>query len=248
MLRMGKNPKADQGDSENTMDSKATPQYADNNRTPQYNATATPYQSQPSADPQPYRASASAETSSSSSSSSSSPRAVTESESLARDIKEGTLSGFVGNGTVLTGEATFKAMLRVDGHLSGRISSDTGTLIVGNNGQVDADIQVAVAVIHGTINGDIVASQRLELGRAARVNGNIQTPSLVIEQGAVFEGSCRMAQLKTALDKKQPEEKSDAKEKTRDNGALATSASIVAENGAATAAPADFTSMSEIAS
>src|SRR3982751_1608598 len=183
MLRMGKNPKVDHADSENTMDTKATaqqpPQYGDSRATPQYNASA-PYQSQQSAEPQPYRPAATEQ--------SSSPRAVTESESLARDIKEGTLSGFVGNGTVLTGEATFKAMLRVDGHLSGRISSESGTLIVGNNGQVDADIQVAVAVIHGTINGDIVASQRLELGRAARVNGNIQAPSLVIEQGAVFEG------------------------------------------------------------
>src|SRR6185436_18573555 len=56
-------------------------------------------------------------------------RAVTESESLARDIKEGTLTGFVGNGTTLTGEANFKGMLRVDGTLSGRVSSDDGTLI-----------------------------------------------------------------------------------------------------------------------
>src|SRR5215213_6292903 len=192
MLRMGKNPKADQGDSENTMDSKATPQY---------NASPS-YQSQPYAEPpQPYRPNTE------SNNTSSSPRAVTESESLARDIKEGTLSGFVGNGTVLTGEATFKAMLRVDGHLSGRISSDSGTLIVGNNGQVDADIQVAVAVIHGTVNGDITATQRLELGRAAKVNGNIQTPSLIIEQGALFEGSCRMVQVKNALDNKDREAK-----------------------------------------
>src|ERR1700750_1282333 len=57
-------------------------------------------------------------------------RAVTESESLARDIKEGTLTGFVGNGTTLTGEANFKGMLRVDGGLSGRVSSADGTLIV----------------------------------------------------------------------------------------------------------------------
>jgi len=244
MLRMGKNPKVEHADSDNTMDTKAhapqQPHYADARATPQYNAAA-PYQSQQTAEPQPYRAAAAPEQSSA-------PRAVTESESLARDIKEGTLSGFVGNGTVLTGEATFKAMLRVDGHLSGRISSDSGTLIVGNNGQVDADIQVAVAVIHGTINGDIIASQRLELGRAARVNGNIQTPSLVIEQGAVFEGTCRMAQLKTALDKKQPEEKQDAKEKSRDNGALVAGAGIVGETAANAAAPADFTSMSEIAS
>ncbi|MGH9880731.1 MAG: polymer-forming cytoskeletal protein, partial [Pyrinomonadaceae bacterium] len=105
----------------------------------------------------------------------SSARAMTESESLARDIKEGTLSGFVGSGTLVTGEATFKAMMRVDGHLSGRISSSSGTLIVGANGKVDANIEVAIGMIHGTINGDIIATQRLELGRAAKVNGNVQT-------------------------------------------------------------------------
>jgi cytoskeletal protein CcmA (bactofilin family) len=48
------------------------------------------------------------------------------------------------------------------------------------------------------LNGDIIAGQRIELGRAAKVSGNIQTPSLVIEQGAVFEGSCKMVQLKAA--------------------------------------------------
>ena len=132
----------------------------------------------------------------------SAPRgAMSESESMARDIKEGRLSGFVGNGTVLTGETNFQAMLRVDGHLSGRITSETGTLIIGSHGQVDANIEVATATIHGTVNGDIIASQRLELGRAAKVNGNIQTPSLMIEQGAIFEGSCKMIQPSAALEK-----------------------------------------------
>jgi cytoskeletal protein CcmA (bactofilin family) len=123
-------------------------------------------------------------------------RAVTESESLARDIKEGTLTGFVGNGTTLTGEANFKGMLRVDGGLSGRVSSADGTLIVSTNGRVDANVEVAVAQIYGTVNGDIVASKRIELGRVAKVTGNIQTPALVIENGAIFEGNCRMAQVK----------------------------------------------------
>ena len=123
-------------------------------------------------------------------------RAVTESESLAREIKEGTLTGFVGNGTTLTGEASFKGMLRVDGHLSGRVSSSDGTLIISTNGQVDANVEVAVAQIYGTVNGDIIASKRIEMGRVAKVNGNIQTPALVIENGALFEGSCRMVQLR----------------------------------------------------
>jgi cytoskeletal protein CcmA (bactofilin family) len=133
-------------------------------------------------------------------------RAVTESESLAREIKEGTLSGFVGNGTMLTGEATFKGMLRVDGHLSGRVNSQDGTLIVSSNGQVDANIEVAVAQIYGTVNGDVIATKRIEMGRVARVTGNIQTPALVIENGAIFEGSCRMVQVKEAEEKRRKEE------------------------------------------
>src|SRR6267154_1352552 len=116
------------------------------------------------------------------------PKALTESETIAREIKDGSLSGFVGSGTVITGEASFKSMLRVDGRFSGRITSTGGALIVGAGGQVDANIEVSVATIHGIVNGDIIASDRIELGRAAKLNGNIQTPSLMIEQGAVFEG------------------------------------------------------------
>jgi len=127
------------------------------------------------------------------------PKALTESEAIAREIKDGSLSGFVGSGTVITGEASFKTMLRVDGRFSGRIASTGGNLIVGSGGQVDANIEVAVATIHGIVTGDIIASDRIELGRAAKLTGNIQTPSLMIEQGAVFEGSCKMTQAKAAV-------------------------------------------------
>ena len=136
--------------------------------------------------------------------------AITESESLAKDIKEGTLSGYVGNGTVLHGEAAFRGMLRVEGRLSGRVSSQDGALIVGTNGRVDADVEVAVATIQGTVNGDIIASKRVEIGRAAKVTGNIRTPRLVIEEGAIFEGSCRMVQPQEAGDERRTEEAQEA--------------------------------------
>jgi cytoskeletal protein CcmA (bactofilin family) len=126
----------------------------------------------------------------------STPRAVTESEALARDLREGVVSGFVGAGTVVSGDAEFKGMLRVDGHFTGRIRSEKGSLIVSAGGKVDADIHVAAAKINGTVNGDITAGQRVELGRSARVHGNLQTPALVIEEGAIFEGGCRMLQTK----------------------------------------------------
>jgi cytoskeletal protein CcmA (bactofilin family) len=119
-------------------------------------------------------------------------RAISESDSMARDIKEGRLSGFVGHGTTLTGETQFHAMLRVDGHLIGTVTSEAGTLIIGTNGQVDANVVVAAAMINGTVNGDIVASEKLQLGRTARVMGNIHSPRLIVEEGAILEGSCSM--------------------------------------------------------
>lgn len=121
-----------------------------------------------------------------------SSRVVTDSESIARDIKEGRLSGFVGHGTVLTGETSFQMMLRVDGHLTGTVTSDGGTLIVGTNGQVDANVSVGVATVNGIVNGDVYATEKIQLGRTAKVTGNISTPRLVIEEGALFEGGCTM--------------------------------------------------------
>lgn len=124
-----------------------------------------------------------------------STKAMSESEAMARDIKDGRLNGFVGHGTVLTGETYFNSMLRVDGQLTGKVMSEDGVLIVGSTGVVDADVSVAGAVVNGTINGDVIATEKLELGRTARVIGNIQTPRLMVEDGALLEGSCSMVRL-----------------------------------------------------
>lgn len=174
MLRIGKNPK-DSVENEVSTEKQDAPYVTPKPFSP-YQGTTTETKPQPE-----YNAAA--------------PRAMTENETITREFKDGNLSGFVGSGTVVTGEANFKALMRVDGHLSGRISSTSGTLIVGANGKVDANIEVAIATIQGTVNGDIIASQRLEIGRAGKVNGNIQTPTLVIEQGAQFEGSCKMVKM-----------------------------------------------------
>ena len=128
-------------------------------------------------------------------------RPATDSENIARDIKDGKLSGFVGHGTSLTGDTTFQMMLRVDGHLTGTVSSEGGTLIVGNNGQLDANVSVGVAQVNGTVNGDISATERVQLGRTARVVGNVATPKLVIEDGAIFEGGCTMLKAREAAEK-----------------------------------------------
>lgn len=128
-----------------------------------------------------------------------------EGDSIAREIKDGRLSGFVGQGTVLNGEMNFQALLRVDGHLTGRIVSENGTLIVGSTGRVDANIMVFAAVVNGTINGDIIATEKIELGRTAQVIGNIQAPRLVMEDGAILEGSCVMVKAREISEKRSTE-------------------------------------------
>ena len=125
-------------------------------------------------------------------------RAVSETDALARGMKDGGVGGFVGGTSTLSGEINFKGMMRVDGQLSGRVKSPDGTLIVSSGGRVEAQVEVAVAKINGTVEGDITATQRVELGRTARVSGNLQTPALVVEEGAIFEGGCRMTSAAAA--------------------------------------------------
>jgi cytoskeletal protein CcmA (bactofilin family) len=92
----------------------------------------------------------------------------------------------------LTGELSFKDMLRVNGHIAGKVMSQKGTLIVDPSALVDGDIDVGVVVVSGTVNGDVVGHERVELGPAAVINGNISTQTLTMKPGAVFQGDCRM--------------------------------------------------------
>jgi cytoskeletal protein CcmA (bactofilin family) len=164
-----------------------------------------------------------------------SSKVSTDSESMARDIKEGRLSGFVGHGTVLTGETIFQAMLRVDGHLVGTVSSEAGTMIVGTEGQVDANVSVASAMVNGAVNGDIIATEKLHLGRTARVIGNVMTPRIVIEEGAVLEGGCTMLKAREDVQKREA-----AQSRYQDEQRYETAYSSVSEDhGYAAEAPAD---------
>jgi cytoskeletal protein CcmA (bactofilin family) len=99
--------------------------------------------------------------------------------------------GFVGDVVNFSGEVSFKSMLRIDGHFSGNVTSQNGTLIISTGAQVTkAVIKVAVAKINGTVEGDILASEQLVLGRTANVKGHLTAPALVVEEGAQLNGSC----------------------------------------------------------
>jgi cytoskeletal protein CcmA (bactofilin family) len=101
--------------------------------------------------------------------------------------------GFVGDVLKFTGEVTFKTTLRIDGHFCGQVKSEGGTLIVSSGAQITrATIDVGTARINGTVEGDINASDEVTLGQSSSVTGNILTGALIVEKGAVFNGSCRL--------------------------------------------------------
>ncbi|HVS80905.1 MAG TPA: polymer-forming cytoskeletal protein [Pyrinomonadaceae bacterium] len=107
-------------------------------------------------------------------------------------IKQRPRNGAAESAPELNGEITFKNMLRINGHIAGRVFSQKGTLIIDASARVDASIDVAVAVISGTVNGDVIGHERVEVGPGAIINGNISTRSLSLKPGAVFDGDCRM--------------------------------------------------------
>jgi cytoskeletal protein CcmA (bactofilin family) len=102
------------------------------------------------------------------------------------------LNGFMDQGTEFEGELRFKDTFRIDGSVKGRIVSDN-TLIVGESGRVDADIECGVVSIRGTVTGRVHGRERIELLAGSRVQATLVSPKLLIEDGAFFQGQCDMA-------------------------------------------------------
>jgi cytoskeletal protein CcmA (bactofilin family) len=100
-------------------------------------------------------------------------------------------TAFLGKGTRIVGKLTFEGAVRIEGQVEGEITADD-TLTIGESAVVKAKIAGATVVVHGQVTGDITARARLELRAPSRVVGNINTPSLIIQEGAVFEGQCAM--------------------------------------------------------
>jgi cytoskeletal protein CcmA (bactofilin family) len=103
----------------------------------------------------------------------------------------GGLTAFIDRGSEFEGKLSFQDTVRIDGRFRGEISSEN-TLIVGEGGEIEASIRSNIVVMSGSLEGDIVAGQRVVLHKTARVTGNIETPSLMIEEGAVFNGEVKM--------------------------------------------------------
>ncbi|MFC1834542.1 polymer-forming cytoskeletal protein [Thermodesulfobacteriota bacterium] len=109
-----------------------------------------------------------------------------------RKTKTDAVTGFLGSQTEFAGKLSFSGVVHLDGNFQGEIIS-RGTLVVGSESVVTAQIQANVLKIAGEVHGDLTAVEKIELYPPAKVYGCIRTPSLVVEEGAFFEGSCIMS-------------------------------------------------------
>src|SRR5439155_9952623 len=97
------------------------------------------------------------------------------------------LNGFMDEGTEFHGELRFQDTFRIDGQLTGKVVSEH-TLIVGESGKVDAEIDCGVVSIRGTVTGRVNGRQRIELLAGSKVQATLVSPRLLIEEGAFLQG------------------------------------------------------------
>ena len=105
------------------------------------------------------------------------------------------LVGYLYKGSRVSGQLSFQGPARIDGTVDGEIHCQ-GTLTIGPGAEVKAKITCQAVVIHGKVEGNVSAKEKVELVAPARLIGNIDTPRLIIAEGVVFDGDCSMGVAK----------------------------------------------------
>jgi cytoskeletal protein CcmA (bactofilin family) len=101
------------------------------------------------------------------------------------------LTAFIDEGSEIEGRYTFRGIVMLNGKFKGEISSDD-TLIIGERAVLEADVRAGRLVVNGEVTGNLRATERIDLKRTARVFGDVEAPVVVLEEGVLFEGHCRM--------------------------------------------------------
>ncbi|NIO09446.1 MAG: polymer-forming cytoskeletal protein [Deltaproteobacteria bacterium] len=94
-------------------------------------------------------------------------------------------------GCEFDGRLNFVGTLIVNGKFKGELVSSS-TLVVGEAGELEAEVRAGTVILAGQISGHITAKERVELRKTARMYGDIVSPVLVLEEGVIFDGHCNM--------------------------------------------------------
>jgi cytoskeletal protein CcmA (bactofilin family) len=128
-----------------------------------------------------------------------------------RDIEPGDVEAFLGENTSFEGKMTFEGMARLDGKFDGEVSSGD-VLFIGEHAVIDAEINVGTLVVDGKVSGNVSATSKVAIHTTGKLYGNISVPTLVIEEGGLFEGSCKMGRgVEAAAEKVPPLKEKEAK-------------------------------------
>lgn len=121
--------------------------------------------------------------------------------SVSKTPEGGQETAYLGEGTRLSGKISFEGPARIAGHVEGEVVA-SGTLQIAESALVNAQITGETIVLRGKVTGDITASKKLEIRAPGKLFGNVTTPSLVIEEGVVFEGHCSMGASESRSERK----------------------------------------------
>ena len=134
---------------------------------------------------------------------------------MQRTESAGRVSGFIDKETEITGDVKFKDSFRIDGIFKGKILSG-GSLIIGETGDLEADVEADSISINGRVKGSLNAKDRIEIFSQGRVTGKIVAPKLIIEEGAFFQGSCQMELKALEGNKSETEVESQGEEEEKE--------------------------------
>ncbi|MDB4927342.1 polymer-forming cytoskeletal protein [Mucilaginibacter sp.] len=105
------------------------------------------------------------------------------------------ISTLISEGSVITGNVKAPAFARIDGQVNGDVYVDEG-LILGEKGVVQGTVTTKEMIVYGTLNGNITV-QSLEIKGTGKITGDIETGTLLVEAGGVYNGHLAMASAKT---------------------------------------------------
>ena len=108
----------------------------------------------------------------------------------------GGLGAFLDESSEIEGKYTCAGTVMLDAKFHGELMAKD-TLIIGDHAVVHAAVHATTLVVRGEVVGNVTASERVELTRSARVTGDIEAPVIVMEEGAVHDGHCRMSRAKS---------------------------------------------------
>ena len=108
------------------------------------------------------------------------------------------IKAYMGEDTVFNGLLNYSGTVRIDGKFEGQVITED-TLIIGETGHLMAEISAGTIICMGYVEGNLMASQKIEIHSTSKVVGNIKSPALNIELGGVFDGTCDMTGKETKI-------------------------------------------------